>query len=80
MTGLNLKDPFSAVSSLESLFPSDDSMVSEDISQATKSSIGQSFYTKYLKLKEEEDAKKTATTTSGTADSFLGDFKSLFNL
>lgn len=79
MEGFDFRDPFGTLSKMEGFFPDEEGLASEDISEATRSSVGESFYTRYLKIKDEEETKKAEDTTS-TPDSFLSEYKSLFNL
>jgi hypothetical protein len=78
MEGFDFRDPFATLSKLEGFFPDEEGLATEDISEATRSSVGESFYTRYLKIKEEEEATPEEDTTS--PDSFLSEYKSLFNL
>jgi hypothetical protein len=79
MEGFDFRDPFGTQAKMEGFFPDEEGLASSDISEATRSSVGESFYTRYLKLKDEEETKKEVKDTV-TGDSFLSEYKSLFNL
>jgi hypothetical protein len=79
MEGFDFRDPFGTLAKMEGFFPDEEGLASSEISEATRSSVGESFYTRYLKLKDEEETKKEVKDTV-TGDSFLSEYKSLFNL
>jgi hypothetical protein len=86
LAGFDFKNPWSSLASLENFFPGEEEKSDKEGTDAAfSSSLGQSFYTRYLKLKEENNKAfnfygDDEDKAFNPADSFLNDFKSLLKL
>lgn len=71
MYGLDLKDPFSSLGTIESFFPEDQAAVDKE----TAKENAKDFYTRYFRIDEDEEDE---FAPSKTGQSFLGEYTSLF--
>jgi hypothetical protein len=70
--GLDLRDPFSSLGTIESFFPEDQKEVDKETAKET----AKDFYTRYFRINEDQEEEDKTKSNSGQA--FLGEFTSLF--
>lgn len=70
--GLDLKDPFSSLGTIESFFPEDQ----EAVDKQTAKDTAKDFYTRYFRINEDQQDEEPTKSNAGQA--FLGEFTSMF--